>query len=268
MEAMPVRSVRRAAYVCAGLSGYYGGLGMGSPPLVAPVIEAYCANGLVLHEPSTKGTYRSVLRKASGDEAPRRAPRYAGSRARPPYSVAERAELYAMAKAQRSSWRRHSALALLCLGSGGGLRSGEIVAACGCDVTAVSGGVEIDVRGDLARTVEVRGDLASVLRQLGEAVGEAHLFHPETASRTYANFVNDFCRHVVRDPGSPGLSVARLRSSYICDHLGRATPLCELLELTGIAEVESLLRYCGHVDGAPRTKAGLRRRFAEDASVR
>jgi integrase len=262
------RQERRAVYVRAGLSGFYGNLGMGSPPLVAPVIEAYCAQGLATREPSTKGTYRSVLRKASGERPPTRAPRYAGSRARPPYSATERAELLSIAFAQRSSWRRHSALGIIGLGLGGGLRTSEIVAARGVDVTVVSGGVAIAGRGDLARIVEVRGDLAAVLRQLGESVGEAHLFHPETAERTYANFVNDFCRHVVRDPASPGLSVARLRSSYICDHLARRTPLDELLELTGIAEVESLLRYCGHVDGAPRTKAGLRRRFAEDASVR
>jgi hypothetical protein len=136
------------------------------------------------------------------------------------------------------------------------------------DLTVVSGGVHIAVRGDLARVVKLGGDLAAVLRQLGESVGGAHLFHPETAERAYANFVNDFCRHLVRDPASPELSVARLRSSYICDHLGRRTPLDELLGLTGIAEVESLLRYCAHVDDAPRSKAELRRRLAKDATRR
>jgi integrase len=262
------RQERRAVYVRAGLSGFYTGLGMGSPPLIAPVIEAYCLQGLAGAKPSTKGTYRSVLRKLSGEPAPRRAPRFAGSRARPPYSLCERAELYAIARAQRCPWRRHSALALIGLGMGGGLRTAEIVATRGTDLVRVHGGVEIAVHGDLARTVRLRGDLALVLRDLARAVGEAHLFHPETAERSYANFVNDFCRHLVRDPASPELSVGRLRSSYICDHLASRTQLSELLELTGIAEVESLLRYCAHVEDAPRSKAELRRRLAEHATRR
>ena len=65
------------------------------------------------------------------------------------------------------------------------------------------------------------------------------------------------------DPSSPYLSVAQLRSSFVCDHLEKATPLAELLCLTGIVEVESLIYYSRHVTGAPQSKAALRQALAQ-----
>jgi hypothetical protein len=84
------------------------------------------------------------------------------------------------------------------------------------------------------------------------------LFHPEEAVRSYPNFVNDFCRQLVRDPGDAPLSANRCRASFICDHLAQGADLSVLLEVAGIKEVESLLRYARHVDGAPASKAALR----------
>jgi hypothetical protein len=37
-----------------------------------------------------------------------------------------------------------------------------------------------------------------------------------------------------------------------------------LLEMSGIQEVESLLRYSLHVDGAPHSKAALRHQLATE----
>jgi integrase len=253
------RSARRATYVVSGLSGFYARLGMDDPPLVAPVIEAYCAGGLAVERcSSTRGTYRSVLRQLSDDPRPRIAPRFAGSVAQPPYSTSERAELFSLARAQRTSGRRRSALCLICLGMGAGLRAGEIVAARRGDVVTSSSGVQLHVGGNLARVVPVIGEAAVVLRRLSRGAGDEHLFHPEEADRSYANFVNDFCRHVVGDPSSPKLSVARLRSSFVCDHLSAGTRLSELLRVTGILEVESLLYYSRRVESAPQSKAALR----------
>jgi hypothetical protein len=60
------------------------------------------------------------------------------------------------------------------------------------------------------------------------------------------------------------LSAGRARSSFICDHLAGATALSEILSITGIEEVESLARYARHVDGVTSSKAGLRRRLADE----
>jgi integrase len=185
-----------------------------------------------------------------------------GDEAQPPYSAAERAELFSIARAQRTAWRRRSALGLIGLGMGAGLRAGEIVAARRGDVVSSPLGVELHVAGELSRVVPVVGEAAHVLRRLSRGDGDEHLFHPEEANRSYANFVNDFCRHVVHDPSSPKLSVASLRSSFVCDHLSAGTKLAELLALAGIVEVESLLYYSRQVEGAPHSKALLRRALA------
>src|SRR5580658_8884645 len=252
----PNGSVRRAGYVVSSLTAFYGGLGIEDPPLTNPVIEAYCRKGLSAGQSSpTRGTYRSVLRQLSADRRPPLAVSFPGSVAKPAYTVAERAELWQIARSQRRPWRRHSALCLIALSLGAGLRAGEVVAARREDLDLGSG--VITVRGRLERRVGLAGESLAVLFLL--SLGDGLLFHPEQADRTYPNFVNDFCLHLVADPGAVHLSVARLRASYVCDHLTAGTPLAEILALSGIKEVESLLYYARQVQGAPHSKAALRR---------
>jgi integrase len=170
----------------------------------------------------------------------------------------------AVVMAQPRSWRRQSALALLALGLGTGLRSGEIVAARRTDVLWRAGALGISVGGATPRTVTARPPYAELLAQVSRDAPGNHLFHPQEAERSYRNFVNDFCRQLVCDPAAPKLSANRCRSSFICDHLATDTPLSVLLEMSGIKEVESLLRYSLHVDGAPHSKAALRHQLATE----
>jgi hypothetical protein len=67
----------------------------------------------------------------------------------------------------------------------------------------------------------VIGEAAVVLRRLSRGAGDEHLFHPEEADRS-------------------------------------CTRLSELLRVTGILEVESLLYYSRRVESAPQSKAALR----------
>jgi integrase len=172
----------------------------------------------------------------------------------------------AAALAQPRPWRRHSALALLALGIGAGLRPGEIVAARVGHVVRRAGPLGIRVGGATPRTVTLRPPYRDLLARISVGAPGDHLFHPEEAERTYRNFVNDFCRQLVADPAAPKLNVSRARTSFICDHLAGATPLCMLLETTGIKEVESLLRYAVHVESAPHSKAALARLLAAQRS--
>jgi integrase len=255
----PSRSVLRAGYVVSSLAAFYSGLGIEDPPLTNPVIEACCRQGLVTGQSSpTRGTYRSVLRQLSSDPRPPLAVSFPGSVAKPAYSAAERAELWQIAHAQRRRWRRHSALCLIALSMGAGLRAAEVVAARCDDLDLVAG--VIAVGGRLERRLPLQRQALATLSQL--SFGEGFLFHPEPADRTYPNFVNDFCLNLVADPDAVHLSVARLRASFLCDHLARGTPLAEILSLTGIKEVESLLYYSRQVDGAPHSKSALRRALA------
>ena len=101
------------------------------------MIEAFCVAGLAGRASSTRGTYRSALyRLAEAVHGPpgQRATPFPGARAPAPYSPAERAELAALAAAQRDPARRSSALAMIVFGIGAGLRPGELVALRGDDV--------------------------------------------------------------------------------------------------------------------------------------
>jgi len=248
-----------------GLSRFSSANGLGpSPPLSAEMIEAFCASGLPGRASSTRGTYRSVLRRLSGWPRGVRATPFPGALASRPYSSAERAELWAAACQQRSSWRRHSALVLLCCCVGAGLRAAELVAARSEDVICDRETTIVSVGGGSARLVPVSFPYDVVLAKLaGEACREEYLFHPEQADRSYKNFVNDFCANLVRDPGSASFSVLRCRSSFLCDHLEAKTPLPVLVEISGLRSVESLRRHAVYVQGVPRTNAGLRRALAE-----
>ena len=73
------------------------------------MIEAFCVAGLAGRASSTRGTYRSALyRLAEAARGPpgQRATPFAGAKAPAPYSRAERAELAAVAAAQRGPAKR------------------------------------------------------------------------------------------------------------------------------------------------------------------
>ena len=102
------------------------------------VIEAFCVAGLPGRAPAARGTYRSALyrlaRPVHGAPGQRATP-FAGARAPAPCSPAERAELAAVAAAQRDPAKRAPALALVVFGIGAGLRAAELVALRGSDVS-------------------------------------------------------------------------------------------------------------------------------------
>jgi integrase len=251
-------SVRRAKVVDDVLGRFCSAEGLGGPGLSHALIEAFVGLGLPGRAPSTKGTYRSVLRQ----RAPGRPPlgqRFAPSPAMAPYGAGDVAELFSLAASQKSAWRRSSAMSFLALGVGAGLRPVELAATTADDVTSGRGSVTVRVGAGAGRAVPVSGFYAEVLARQAGQVGAGHLFCPGGADRHYKNFVNNFCYKLSTSPGSPRFCSGRARSTFICSHLGAGTSLRELLYIAGIAEVESLLRYARLVPGAPASKAGLRR---------
>ena len=224
------------------------------------VIEAFCVAGRPGRAPSTRGTYRSALyrlaRPVHGEPGQRATP-FAGARAPAPYPAAERAELAAMASAQRDPANRASALAVVVFGIGSGLRPGELTALRGSDVTRHGRHVAVHAAGPAARVVPVTAGYAGRAWELARRAGSDFVFRPGPADRRYKNFVTDFTRGLAADPAAPRLSLRRARSTFICGHMAAGTPLRELPAITGIRQAESLARYARHVDGAP-PKAALR----------
>lgn len=257
------RRLAVAATAARGLSRFATARGIPPGPeflLDYDVIEAFCVTGLPGRASSTRGTYRSALYRLAmlvHGEPGQRATPFAGAKAPPPYSPAERAELAALAAAQRDPARRRSALAVVVFGIGAGLRPGELVALRGSDVIRRGCRVTVRVGGPAARVAPVTAAYAGRAAGLAAGAGPAHLFRPGPADRGYKNFVTSFARTLAADPAAPRLTLSRCRSSFICGHLAAGTPAGELLAITGIRQAESLARYARHVNSAP-AKATLR----------
>jgi integrase len=227
------------------------------------VIEAFCVAGLAGRAPSTRGTYRSALYRlaeAMHGPAGQRATPFPGARAPAPYSPAERAELAALAAAQRDPAKRSSALAVIVFGIGAGLRPGELVALRGGDVFRRGRQVMVQVSGPSARVVPVTAGYAGRAWELARRAGSGFVFRPGPAARGYKNFVTNFARGLAADPAAPALSIRRARSTFICGHLAAGTPVPVLLAITGIAEAGSLARYARHVPGISSSTGALRAR--------
>jgi len=224
------------------------------------VIEAFCVTGLAGRACSTRGTYRSALYRLAapvhGEPGQRGTP-LAGAKPPPPYSRAERAELAAIAAAQRDPAKRRSALAMVVFGIGAGLRPGELAALRGGDVARRGRRVIARVTGSRQRLVPVASRYAGRAAELARCAGDGFVFRPGRADRGYKNFVTNFALSLAADPAAPRLTLSRCRSSFICGHLAAGTAVDELLAVTGICRAESLARYARHVDGAP-SKAALR----------
>ena len=232
------------------------------------VIEAFCVAGLPGARPSTKGTYRSALYRlaeAAHGPAGQRATPFPGAKAPPPYSLAERAELAAVAAAQRGPAKRASALALVVFGIGAGLRPGELVALRGGDVFRHGRQVMVRVSGPSARVVPVTSRYAGRAWELARGAGSGFVFRPGPAGRSYKNFITNFARGLAADPAAPVLSMRRARAAFICGHLAAGTPVPVLLAVTGIAEAGSLARYARHVPGISSSTGALRARWRAEA---
>jgi integrase len=265
---MAPRERPRARSVLAGLARFAAGQGIPASPrwlLDYDVVEAFCVRGCAGLASSTCGTYRSVLYQLAAPvhETPGcRATPFPGARAPAPYPAAERAELAAVAGAQRDPARRASALAMVVFGIGAGLRPGELAALRGTDVVRAGGQVIVRVTGGPApRTVPVAPRYAGRALQLARAAGGEFVFCPGPADRGYKNFVNVFAARLAADPAAPRLSAGRCRASFICGHLAAGTPIPALMAISGIAGPESLARYARHVAGLSASKAALRARW-------
>ena len=175
-----------------------------------------------------------------------------------PYSPAERAELAAIAAAQRDPAKRRSALALVVFGIGAGLRPGELAALRGSDVTRPwPPGSRFGSAGAAARVVPVAPRYAGRAAGLARGAGAGSCSGPGRPTAATRTSSPTSPARLAADPAAPRLTMSRCRSSFICGHLADGTPVGELLAITGICQAESLARYARHVEDAP-SKAVLR----------
>jgi integrase len=141
-------------------------------------IERFIAVGCPVVSPATRRTLRTNLRAIA--RAIERYPQPAAvplvrERARRPYSPTEIAGFLRLADAQSTHARRMRATALICLGAGAGLITGELRHVRGTDVLARAGGLLVEV-GALPRFQA--GRLRSTwLMECAERIGLGAFMH-------------------------------------------------------------------------------------------
>lgn len=244
--------LRRFEHFCA-----LEGLRVDSALKDAHVVEAFLEIGCSVLCAHSLGTYRSVLRSLGAPSHVTRG--FAPSRAPAPYNEHDVAVLWARAKGQSSPLRIANATVLLATMLGAGLRPRELAQLRGCDIVRSNAALSLAVTGRASRLVGLEGREASVLGELCEH-RRGYLFRPGARARDSKNLVGEVARSLVGDPDEVALSSGRCRSTFLCRHLAKDTPLRELCAMAGIGDVESLLRYARHVPGAPQTKGQLLQR--------
>ena len=220
------------------------------------VVEAFLSISCSTLREHSLGTYRSTFRRLGG--APPTSRGFPASPAPPPYGERDLAALWSRATHQGSRARIDNATVLLAAMLGAGLRPREVAHLRGADVLRSRGRVRVRVRAD-GRLVPVEGHGASALAGLAHEQ-RGYLFRPRATVRDTKNLVGEIAGSLAGDPDEVALTSGRCRSTFICIHLANGTPPGELCAMSGLIDVESLLRYARHVPSAPQTKAQLRAR--------
>ncbi|MFD9891551.1 hypothetical protein ACFWY9_19620 [Amycolatopsis sp. NPDC059027] len=218
-------------------------------------------SGLSSH---TRATYRARLRRLSdavhGVDGAIPIPLSASDTARP-YTSGEQASLWSWARSQPTDGLRTACILLLTLGLGCGLSTEEVIALRAGQVRVVgNGAVVIEILGRRARLVVCCQRWEQALAgQLADVESE-FLFRPKTVRAK--NLVSNLLGRAHRSPTTPPVKVARMRDTWLAEHLAAGTPLPVLVAAAGLDGLSSLDRLLPHLPqvGAQRAERHLRER--------
>jgi integrase len=134
-------------------------------------------------------------------------------RAKAPYSEAEIDGFLRLAACLSSEARRMRASALVCLGAGAGIISGELRHVRGLDVVCRAGGVLVEVSGRRGRVVPVIERYQQPLLTAARFAGEQLIVGGRKPGRR--NITDELCAARCTDSSLPRLEGGRLRSSWL-----------------------------------------------------
>jgi integrase len=156
----------------------------------------------------------------------------ARERAKPPYSPAQIAGFLALAAAQSTHARRMRASALICLGAGAGLITGECRHVRGMDVAVRSGGLLVKVGGAHSRAVPVLERYHERLLEAAAFAGERYVIGGRDPDRR--NVTDTLTAVLCTDLGLPRLQAGRLRSTWLTE-CAQAIGLGAFMHAAGIS---------------------------------
>ena len=169
-----------------------------------------------------------------------------------PYSPREIDLLEEDAHRQSTKTKRRAALALVALGAGAGLDGRWATRVRGNDVSASNDVVAVTVGAPRARSVPVLDRYEDLLLELAMQAGDGYIVG---GTSTHRNRTNKLASAFERGHGRPRLSVPRLRSTWIVEHLRRGTRLPELLDAAGTSRIESFDELLAYVEPMEREAA-------------
>jgi integrase len=183
-----------------------------------PVIERFVLAGCAGVSPATRRTLRTNLRalaRAIERYPPPRPVRLPREHAKRPYSAAEIAGFLRLANAQATHARRMRASALICLGAGAGIITGELRHVRGSDVVKRPGGVLVQVAGARARAVPVLARYHGRLLEAAAFAGDRFIVGGRNPQRR--NVTDTLSAALSSDVSLPRLQAGRLRSTWLVE---------------------------------------------------
>jgi integrase len=227
------------------------------------LIETYIREELPADiAPGTRRNHRAWITRVAEAVAPDKNPRRPiplNERAMEvPYDDGDIVALDRWAKGQSTQYTRSNAAILIALGAGAGLTSIEIAQLKTEQVhVADSGLVEIDivVKGESKRRVVVTSQFERVIaKAVKKRTPEESVFLPQRA-RTNNAVISAFVGRTSRSPGTPTVTVRRLRNTWFVTQMTNRVDVLTLMEAAGLQSLETISRLAHYV---PRPTAADR----------
>ena len=240
-----MRPVMHFVYWCVFVLGYEPTRALFEPETV----QAYIDEAIDGKTDGTRRNYRAwIIRVAevvNPDRNPIRSKPLNGRGMEPPYTADDMVVLRRWSEGQSTQYRRNGAQTLIALGAGAGLSAIEI-AHLRRDFVELhpDGAVEVHVHidGDFKRSVIVASPFDSQLAELvGPLDGNRMVFLTDR-TRTVNDVVSAFTSKLAAPPGTPPITVRRLRNTWIVNHLTNRVDVFTLMRAAGLESLESVSR--------------------------
>jgi integrase len=182
------------------------------------VIERFILVGCPAVSPATRRTLRTNLRALTRSLARYPEPAPVGlprEHAKRPYSPTEIDGFLRLADAQSTRARRMRASALVCLGAGAGIITGELRHVRGSDVVVRSGGVLVQIARARSRSVAVLERYHERLLEAAAFAGDRYVIGGRDPDRR--NVTDTLSAMLSTDSSLPRLNAGRLRSTWLVE---------------------------------------------------
>lgn len=222
----PARA-RTLLWACSRLAAWAMSVGLEPVPhtcLHPSVIERFAVWAQTGAPPSRRRAVRTHLRFVATRALPEVAQRpwpapLPRDRAKAPYTEAEVAAFFALARAQATEGRRQRLTALLCLGLGAGLDGADLRHVTGNHVVERSGGLVVVVEGARARVAPVLSEYHDLLREAAAFAGDRYICGGDSPRRR--NVTAALTGRLTGGTDLPRLEVGRLRATWLRHHIDR-----------------------------------------------